>query len=202
MTRTGSLLRVRLCIFCGSSPGARPDYAAATEELAQLLARRGIGVVYGGASVGLMGLLADSALAAGGEVVGVIPAALEAKEIAHTGLTDLHVVGSMHERKALMAELSDGFIALPGGSGTLEELFEVFTWSQLGLHRKACALLNVAGYYDGLEAFLDHAVRERFLRAEHRAMLLCEDTPPAVLDALERFEPPVVDKWLDRAAQT
>jgi uncharacterized protein (TIGR00730 family) len=193
---------VRLCIFCGSSPGARPDYAAATEELAQLLARRGIGVVYGGASVGLMGLLADSALAAGGEVVGVIPAALEAKEIAHTGLTDLHVVGSMHERKALMAELSDGFIALPGGSGTLEELFEVFTWSQLGLHRKACALLNVAGYYDGLEAFLDHAVRERFLRAEHRAMLLCEDTPPAVLDALERFEPPAVDKWLDRAAQT
>jgi uncharacterized protein (TIGR00730 family) len=202
MTRTGSLLRVRLCIFCGSSPGARPDYAAATEELAQLLARRGIGVVYGGASVGLMGLLADSALAAGGEVVGVIPAALEAKELAHTGLTDLHVVGSMHERKALMAELSDGFIALPGGSGTLEELFEVFTWSQLGLHRKACALLNVAGYYDGLEAFLDHAVRERFLRAEHRAMLLCEDTPPAVLDALERFEPAVVDKWLDRAAQT
>jgi uncharacterized protein (TIGR00730 family) len=202
MTRTGSLLRVRLCIFCGSSPGARPDYAAATEELAQLLARRGIGVVYGGASVGLMGLLADSALAAGGEVVGVIPAALEAKEIAHTGLTDLHVVGSMHERKALMAELSDGFIALPGGSGTLEELFEVFTWSQLGLHRKACALLNVAGYYDGLEAFLDHAVRERFLRAEHRAMLLCEDTPPAVLDALERFEAPAVDKWLDRAAQT
>jgi uncharacterized protein (TIGR00730 family) len=202
MTRTGSLLRVRLCIFCGSSPGARPDYAAATEELARLLAQRGIGVVYGGASVGLMGLLADTALAAGGEAIGVIPAALEAKEIAHPGLTDLHVVGSMHERKALMAELSDGFVALPGGSGTLEELFEVFTWSQLGLHRKACALLNVAGYYDGLQTFLDHAVAERFLRAEHRAMLLCEDTPAAVLEALERFEPPAVDKWLDRTAQT
>ena len=202
MTRTDRVNRVRLCIFCGSSPGARPDYAAATEELAQLLAERGIGVVYGGASVGLMGLLADSTLRAGGEAIGVITSALEAKEIAHTGLTDLHVVGSMHERKALMAELSDAFIALPGGSGTLEELFEVFTWSQLGLHRKACALLNVAGYYAGLETFLDHAVNERFLRAEHRAMLLCEDTPRAVLAALERFEPPVVDKWLDRAAQT
>jgi uncharacterized protein (TIGR00730 family) len=202
MTRTDSLLRVRLCIFCGSSPGARPDYGAATEELAKLLAERGIGIVYGGASVGLMGLLADTALAAGGEVIGVIPAALQRKEIGHTGLTHLEVVSSMHERKALMAELSNGFIALPGGSGTLEELFEVFTWSQLGLHRKACALLNVAGYYAGLETVLDHAVNERFLRPEHRAMLLCEDTPEAVLDALERFEPPVVDKWLDRAAQT
>jgi uncharacterized protein (TIGR00730 family) len=202
MTRTESLLRVRLCIFCGSSPGARPDYGAATEELAKLLAERGIGIDYGGASVGLMGLLADTALAAGGEVIGVIPAALQRKEIGHTGLTHLEVVSSMHERKALMAELSNGFIALPGGSGTLEELFEVFTWSQLGLHRKACALLNVAGYYAGLETFLDHAVNERFLRPEHRAMLLCEDTPEAVLDALERFEPPVVDKWLDRAAQT
>jgi uncharacterized protein (TIGR00730 family) len=202
MTRTDSLLRVRLCIFCGSSPGARPDYGAATEELAKLLAERGIGIVYGGASVGLMGLLADTALAAGGEVIGVIPAALQRKEIGHTGLTHLEVVSSMHERKALMAELSNGFIALPGGSGTLEELFEVFTGSQLGLHRKACALLNVAGYYAGLETFLDHAVNERFLRPEHRAMLLCEDTPEAVLDALERFEPPVVDKWLDRAAQT
>jgi uncharacterized protein (TIGR00730 family) len=193
---------VRLCIFCGSSPGARPEYATATTELATLLAGRGIGIVYGGASVGLMGLLADTALEAGGEVIGVIPEALEAKEIAHTGLSELRVVQSMHERKALMAELSDGFIALPGGSGTLEELFEVFTWSQLGLHRKACALLNVAGYYDRLAAFLDHAVDERFLRPEHRAMLLCEDTPATVLDALEAFEPPVVDKWIDRASQT
>jgi hypothetical protein len=202
MTLPGSLPWVRLCIFCGSSPGARPDYAAATEELARLLAQREIGVVYGGATVGLMGLLADTAMAAGGEVIGVIPAALEAKEISHRGLTDLHVVGSMHERKALMAELSDGFIALPGGSGTLEELFEVFTWSQLGLHRKACALLNVAGYFDGLTSFLDHAVQERFLKAEHRAMLLCQDTAAAVLDALDRYEPPAVDKWIDRASQT
>jgi hypothetical protein len=192
---------VRLCIFCGSSPGARPEYAAVTVELAELLAGRGIGIVYGGASVGLMGLLADTALAAGGEVHGVIPRSLERREIAHGGLTELHVVASMHERKALMAELSEGFIALPGGSGTLEELFEVFTWSQLGLHRKACALLNVAGYYDGLAAFLDHAVSERFLRAEHRSMLLCEDTPAAALEAIERFEPPIVDKWIDRAGQ-
>jgi hypothetical protein len=193
---------MRLCIFCGSSPGARPEYAEATAELARLLAERGIGIVYGGASVGLMGLLADTAMEAGGEVVGVIPNALERKEIARHGLTELHIVDSMHERKALMAELSDAFIALPGGSGTLEELFEVFTWSQLGLHRKACALLNVAGYYDGLAAFLDHAVDERFLRAEHRAMLLCENTPAAVLDALERFEAPLVDKWIDRTSQT
>jgi uncharacterized protein (TIGR00730 family) len=193
---------MRLCIFCGSSPGARPAYSEATVELAQLLAARGIGIVYGGASVGLMGLLADTAMAAGGEVLGVIPNALERKEIARHGLTELHVVDSMHERKALMAELSDAFVALPGGSGTLEELFEVFTWSQLGLHRKACALLNVAGYYDGLAAFLDHAVDERFLRAEHRAMLLCENTPAAVLDALERFEAPLVDKWIDRTSQT
>jgi len=193
---------MRLCIFCGSSPGARPEYAEATVELAQVLAARGIGIVYGGASVGLMGLLADSAMEAGGEVVGVIPNALERKEIARHGITELHVVDSMHERKALMAELSDAFIALPGGSGTLEELFEVFTWSQLGLHRKACALLNVAGYYDGLAAFLDHAVDERFLRPEHRGMLLCGDTPTAVLDALERFDAPLVDKWIDRPSQT
>jgi len=202
MTRPGSLPWVRLCIFCGSSPGARPDYGNATVELAQLLAGRGIGVVYGGASVGLMGLLADTVLDAGGEVIGVIPEALEAKEISHRGLSELRVVGSMHERKALMAELSEGFISLPDGSGTLEELFEVFTWAQLGLHHKPCALLNVAGYYDGLTTFLDHAVEERFLRAEHRAMLLCEDTPGAVLEALERFEPPAVDKWIDRASQT
>jgi uncharacterized protein (TIGR00730 family) len=202
MTRPGSLPWVRLCIFCGSSPGARPEYADATIELARLLTARGIGVVYGGASVGLMGLLADTALEAGGEVIGVIPDALERKEVAHRGLTDLRIVGSMHERKALMAELSEGFIALPGGSGTLEELFEVFTWAQLGLHRKPCALLNAAGYYDGLTAFLDQAVTERFMKAEHRAMLLCEDTPAAVLDALDRYEPPAVDKWIDRASQT
>ena len=202
MTRPGSLPRVRLCIFCGSSPGARPDYGAATAELAQLLAGRGIGIVYGGASVGLMGLLADTALEAGGEVVGVIPEALERKEIAHSGLSELHVVGSMHERKALMAELSDGFIALPGGSGTLEELFEVFTWSQLGLHRKAVRAAECRRLLRRTGGVPRPAVEERFLRLEHRAMLLCENTPATVLAALEAFEPPVVDKWLDRTSQT
>jgi uncharacterized protein (TIGR00730 family) len=191
----------RLCVFSGSSPGAHPDYVLAAQELGRALAERGIVLVYGGASVGLMGAVADATLDAGGEAVGVIPQALVDREIAHPGLSDLRVVGSMHERKALMADLADGFVALPGGMGTLEELFEVYTWTQLGLHRKACALLNVAGYYDGLAAFLDHAVDERFLRPEHRAMLLCEDTPAGVLAALEAFEPPVVDKWLDRAAQ-
>jgi uncharacterized protein (TIGR00730 family) len=177
----------------------RPDYAAATEELAALLAARGIGIVYGGASVGLMGVLADTALAHGGEVIGVIPEALERREIAHGALSDLHVVGSMHERKALMADLADGFIALPGGCGTLDELFEALTWSQLRIHRKPCALLDVAGYFDPLAAFLDHAVEEGFVRREHRAMLLCEPSPEAVLSALARYEPPVADKWIDRA---
>jgi uncharacterized protein (TIGR00730 family) len=176
-------------------------YRAAAVDLGHRLAERGIDVVYGGASVGLMGAVADAAMEGGGRVIGVIPQSLVDREVAHAALSDLRVVDSMHERKALMAELSDGFIALPGGSGTLEELFEVFTWSQLGLHRKACALLNVAGYYDLLAAFLDHAVAERFLRAEHRAMLLCERSPRAVLDAVESFEAPIVDKWIDRTAQ-
>ena len=187
----------RVCVFCGSSSGARPEYAAATAGLATLLAERGIGVVYGGASVGLMGLLADTVLAEGGEVIGVIPEGVFRKEIPHAGLTEQHVVATMHERKALMGRLSDGFIALPGGSGTLEELFEVFTWSQLGLHDKGSVLLNVAGYYDGLAAFLDHIVAERFLRPEHRAMLAVADSPQRALDALAAFEPPRVGKWLD-----
>jgi len=191
-----------VCVFCGSNGGADPAYVQAAEAVGRGLAGRGLRVVYGGGRVGMMGALADAALGAGGEVVGVIPQSIFDLEIGHRGLGDLRVVGSMHERKALMAELSDGFIALPGGSGTLEELFEVFTWSQLGLHRKACALLNVAGYFDGLTSFLDHAVQERFMKAEHRAMLLCEDTPAAVLDALDRYEPPAVDKWIDRASQT
>jgi uncharacterized protein (TIGR00730 family) len=188
----------RVCVFCGSSPGARDEYAQATVALATLLAKRGIGVVYGGASVGLMGLLADTALAAGAEVHGVIPTGVFPTEIPHAGLTEQHVVATMHERKALMAQLSDGFIALPGGSGTLEELFEVFTWGQLGLHAKACVLLNVAGYWDGLSAFLDHVVDERFMRPQHRAMLLSASTPEAALTALETFEAPAVGKWMDR----
>jgi uncharacterized protein (TIGR00730 family) len=186
-----------LCVYCGSNIGADPEFAAATRGMAALLAGRGIRVVYGGGAVGLMGVLADAALAAGGEVVGVIPQALMDREIGHKGLTELHVVGSMHERKALMAELADGFVALPGGVGTLEELVEVYTWSQLGLHRKPLGLLNVSGYYDGLAAFLDHAVREQFLRPEHRAVLVVESQPDALLDRLERAEPPRLVNWLN-----
>lgn len=161
----------RVCVFCGSASGARPEYAESARKLGTALAERGIGVVYGGASVGLMGAVADAALAAGGEAIGVIPQALVDREVAHEGLTDLRVVGSMHERKALMAELSDAFVALPGGMGTLEELFEIFTWRQLGLHAKPIWLLDVAGYWAGLEAFLGHAEAEGFLRAGHRAAL-------------------------------
>jgi uncharacterized protein (TIGR00730 family) len=189
----------RICVFCGANVGARPAYAEAADELARLLVAEGVGVVYGGTEVGLMGRLADAALAEGGEVIGVIPGALVDKEIAHRGLTDLRVVGSMHERKALMAELSDAFVALPGGLGTLEELFEVYTWSQLGLHRKPCGLLDVEGYYAGIAAFLEHAVEERFLREEHRAMLVVEEDPRTLLDHLLDWEPGVVQpKWIGR----
>jgi uncharacterized protein (TIGR00730 family) len=189
----------RVCVFCGSSPGARPGYAEATAEVARLLVGEGIGVVYGGGHVGLMGVLADTAMAEGGEVIGVMPQALVDREIAHPRISDLRVVGSMHERKALMAELSDAFIALPGGAGTLEELFEVYTWAQLGLHRKPCALLDVEDYFAALAGFLDHAVRERFLREEHRAMLMVERDPRALIERLRNFEPGrVTAKWIDR----
>jgi uncharacterized protein (TIGR00730 family) len=191
----------RLCVFAGSSSGARPEYRAAAGELGRALAARGIGVVYGGARVGLMGVLADAALAAGGEVVGVIPAALVAKEVAHTGLSDLRVVGSMHQRKALMSDLADAFIALPGGWGTLEELFEVLTWAQLGLHRKPCGILNVHGYFDGLLAFLSHTIGEGFVRHEYAAMVTVAATPDALLDRLVSSSPPAVEKWLDRASR-
>jgi uncharacterized protein (TIGR00730 family) len=190
----------RLCVFSGSSPGGHPDYGQAAEELGRALAGQGIGVVYGGAQVGLMGTIADAALEAGGEVVGVIPQALVDREIAHTGLTDLHVVGSMHERKARMADLADGFIALPGGMGTLEELFEAFTWTQLGLQSKPLGLLEVRGYFAQLVAFLDHVVEERFLTAEHRALLVVEERAQALLDALGRWQPPLRPKWIERAA--
>jgi uncharacterized protein (TIGR00730 family) len=189
----------RVCVFCGSSPGARPAYGAAAEELGRLLVARGIGLVYGGGAVGLMGRLADEVLAAGGEATGVIPEALVAREIGHKGLTELRVVGSMHERKALMADLSDAFVALPGGLGTVEELFEIFTWAQLGLHRKPLGLLDVEGYYDGIARFLTHAVEERFLLEQHRAMLMVEREPRALLERLEGFEPDAVaPKWIDR----
>lgn len=189
----------KICVFCGSSPGARPEYAEATEAFAQLLVAENIGVVYGGGGVGLMGKLADAVLAQGGEITGVIPHALVDKEIGHPHVEDMRVVDSMHERKALMAELADAFVALPGGLGTLEELFEVFTWSQLGLHRKPLALLDVEGYYEGIAAFLDHAVRERFLNAKQRSTLIVDQDPGALLERLKAYEPDAVEpKWIDR----
>ena len=188
----------RVCVFCGSSPGRQASYLSAARALGALLARRGLGLVYGGASIGLMGAVADAALAAGGEVIGVIPAALEAKEIAHESLTRLEVVGSMHERKARMSELADAFVALPGGIGTLEELSEILTWAQLGLHQKPCGLLDVGAYWRPLVAFFDHAVQERFLRPQHRALLIVEDDPVALLDALAAYVPAAVEKWIDR----
>ncbi|HEY0554219.1 MAG TPA: TIGR00730 family Rossman fold protein [Thermoanaerobaculia bacterium] len=186
-----------LCVFCGSNPGASPTYAEAAVRLGGILARRGIRIVYGAGRVGLMGVVADAALAAGGEVIGVIPEALATLELAHDGLTDLQVVGSMHERKARMSELSDGFLALPGGIGTLEEWFEVWTWSQLGFHPKPCGLLNVAGYYDHLLAFLDHVTAERFLNEAHRAMAIVGDDPGLLLDRLAAWQPPRARKWIE-----
>jgi hypothetical protein len=188
----------RICVFCGSSQGSRPEYRAAAEELGTELARRGTGLVYGGTSVGLMGVLADAVLRAGGEAVGVIPERLMKREVGHKGLTKLHVVRSMHERKALMADLSDAFIAMPGGYGTLEEFCEIVTWAQLGLHAKPCGILNVQGYYSPLLAMFDHAVEERFLKVENRSLVLARDSVPELLQALEEWRPVRVEKWLDR----
>lgn len=191
---------MRLCVFSGSSSGRSVAYAAAAADLGRALAESGIGLVYGGASVGLMGVLADAAIAAGGEVIGVIPQALYDKEIAHRGLSDLRVVGSMHERKAMMADLADGFVALPGGAGTLEELFEVWTWAQLGHHRKPCALLNVDGFYDGLAGFLDHIVAEEFVKPVHRDMLIVAPDVDSLLASIRSYEAPLVDKWIGRGS--
>jgi uncharacterized protein (TIGR00730 family) len=188
----------RLCVFCGSSPGVRPEYAAAARGLGALMAERGIGLVYGGARVGLMGAVADAVLAGGGEAVGVIPHALVSREVAHGGLTALHVVDTMHQRKAMMADLSDGFVALPGGFGTFEEFCEVLTWSQLGFHPKPCGLLNVAGYYAPLLALFDHGVGEGFIRPQHRALVLEETEPAALLARMEAFVAPTVGKWIGR----
>lgn len=187
---------MRLCVFCGSSSGSKAIYLEMATRLGKALADAGIGLVYGGASVGLMGAVADAALANGGEVIGIIPQALQEKEIAHKGLTDLRVVGSMHERKALMAELSDGFIAMPGGIGTLEELFEVWTWAQLGYHTKPCALLNVDGFYDGLATFLDSLVEQAFVKPNYREMLIVEEQVESLLAAISNYEAPVVTKWV------
>lgn len=187
----------RICVYCGSNPGRDEVYLDAAEELGRLLAEREIGVVYGGASVGMMGAMADAALDAGGEVIGVIPDALLEREVAHDGLTDLHVVGSMHERKREMVELADGFVALPGGLGTLEEIFEVLTWAQLGFHEDPCGLLDVADYYANLVAHLDGATEAGFVREHHREMILIESEPATLLDRFEAYEPPQVEKWLD-----
>jgi len=190
----------RVCVFLGSSPGARPAYADAARSLARVLVERDIELVYGGGNVGLMGVLADAVLEAGGHVIGVIPEALVALEVAHTGLPDLRRVGSMHERKATMAELADGFVTLPGGLGTFEECFEILTWAQLGMHASPCGLLDVAGYWDALRAMLQHAVDERFLRPEHVGLLLVDERPGALLDAMAAWRPPPLAKWIDRDA--
>ena len=185
----------RICVFCGSNAGARSEYAEAARALATILAERKLGIVYGGGNVGLMGVLADAALARGGEVIGVIPQKLVDKEVAHRGVTELRIVETMHERKALMNDLSDAFLALPGGFGTLDEFFEVLTWAQLGFHGKPCALLNVAGYYDGMLAMLDHAVTERFLRPAHRELVIADTDPLRLLQRLSAFVPAPKGKW-------
>jgi uncharacterized protein (TIGR00730 family) len=190
----------RVCVFTGSNPGAREEYAKAAQQLGRELASRGLGLVYGGGRVGLMGILADAVLASGGNAIGVIPEALAAKEIAHAGLTELRIVNSMHERKATMSDLSDAFVALPGGLGTLEEFFEVLTWAQLGLHRKPVGILNVGGYFGALFAFLDHAVQERFVKPEHRAMIMAAESPQDLLERLAAYQPPRVEKWISRAS--
>ncbi|HET7872263.1 MAG TPA: TIGR00730 family Rossman fold protein [Terriglobales bacterium] len=189
----------RICVFCGSSFGARPAYRAAAEELGKLLAEHGIGLVYGGGCVGLMGALADACMSAGGEVIGVIPDSLLRREVGHRGVSKLHVVETMHERKALMADLADAFIALPGGYGTLEEFCEVVTWSQLGIQQKPCGLLNTEKYWDGLLAVLDHAVDEGFVRPENSELVLVASTPQGMLHRLSEWCPPEhVEKWIDK----
>jgi uncharacterized protein (TIGR00730 family) len=190
----------RICVFCGSSPGALPEYTAAARELGALLAARNLTLVYGGGNVGMMGQLANAVVENGGHVTGVIPESIMKMEVAHTGLDDLRVVDSMHTRKALMAELADGFIALPGGLGTLEEFVEVLTWAQLGFHAKPCGLLNVAGYYDSLLDFINHTADQLFIQPEHRGLILEEATPAILLDRLATYVAPQLDKaaWAKR----
>lgn len=188
----------RVCVFSGSNEGARPDYGHAARALGAEIHHRGLGLVYGGSNRGLMAVVANAVLEAGGDAIGVIPRALKDKEVAHESLTDLHVVESMHERKAKMAELSNAFVAIPGGLGTLEELFEIMTWGQLGFHSKPFGILNVSGFYDPLIRFLDHLVDESFVQDEHRRMLAVSDSPVELLTALEHYVPPRLDKWLDR----
>ena len=186
----------RVCVFCGSSVGNQPIYRETAEAMGTLLAKKGITLVYGGGHVGLMGVIADAVLAAGGEVIGVIPQSLADREIAHNGLTDLRVVDSMHTRKAMMADLSDAFIAMPGGVGTFEEFFEAITWTQLGLHRKPCGLLNAGGFYTPLVAFIDQAVSEGFIKPVHRSMMVVDDNPERLVNTLSTIKLPDVPKWI------
>jgi uncharacterized protein (TIGR00730 family) len=186
-----------VCVFCGSSMGSKPDYVDGARAMGREIAHRGLTLVYGGGSVGLMGVVADAALDAGGAVHGVIPQALDAKEIGHKRLTHKDVVGSMHERKARMAELSDAFVAMPGGIGTYEEIFEIWTWAQLGIHHKPLGFYNVEGFYDGLLGFLDKATAEGYVREQHRHMALVDDRPGALLDKLKSYVPTAVAKWID-----
>jgi uncharacterized protein (TIGR00730 family) len=189
----------RICVFCGSSPGGDPVYVDAAQEMGREIVARNLTLVYGGGHVGLMGAVADAVLDAGGAVIGVIPHALAVREIAHQRLTRLHVVGSMHERKAMMADLSDAFVALPGGFGTYEEFFEAVTWTQLGVHKKPCGLLNVAGFYDPLVQFLDNAVSEQFVRPQHRSIILVDTHAGRLIDQLGRVQLPDVPKWIGLA---
>ena len=185
----------RICVYCGSNPGRLPDYRESARQLGHELATRGIGLVYGGASVGVMGAVADAVLERGGNAIGVIPQSLATREVAHSRLDELIVVDSMHARKAQMAELSDGFIALPGGWGTIEEIFEMLTWAQLGFHEKPCGLLNVASYYDHLFAFLEEAVRQQFVKEEYRPMIMMDEAPDRLLDRFSAYRAPRVRKW-------
>ncbi|WP_347304112.1 TIGR00730 family Rossman fold protein [Croceibacterium sp. TMG7-5b_MA50] len=187
---------MRICVYLGSSPGANPLYAQAAHDFGTLLAQRGIGLVYGGGTVGLMGVVADAACAAGGEVIGVIPEALRAREHDHQGITQLHVVKTMHERKAMMADLADGFVTLPGGIGTFEEMFEAWCWSQLGYHNKPVGLLDVNGFYSRLGRFIDDVVAEGFLQPRHRAMLIVERDPATMIERIASFVPPANEHWL------
>ncbi|HEX8639477.1 MAG TPA: TIGR00730 family Rossman fold protein [Pyrinomonadaceae bacterium] len=188
----------RICVFCGSNAGANPAFLRAAEQVGLFLARRNVELVYGGGRVGLMGKIADTVLSAGGKVIGVIPESLAIKEVAHQSLTELHVVDSMHERKALMAEFADGFIALPGGFGTFEEFCEIVTWAQLGIHRKPCALLNVEGYYDHLTAMFDAATAQNFIAGEHRRLVLIDGEIEKLYERMKNFRPPAIEKWLDK----
>ena len=189
----------RLCVFCGSSVGTEAAYSEAAQTLGALLVRRRIGLVYGGGRVGLMGVIADAVMLHGGEVIGVIPQSLADREIAHSRLSELRIVDSMHTRKAMMAELSDAFVAMPGGVGTFEEFFEAVTWTQLGLHRKPCGLLNVAGFYTPLVAFIDQAVTEGFINPMHRAAVVVDSDPERLLDTLGKVKLPEVPKWITRS---